>query len=305
MPPVQPSELPYWNPDEGIKVVNPGEAIGDAGYAYKDKVPFNWLNWQWKRTYQWLKYLKEFANDLFGVEHDLTTGEHTDIHGDSIELTVPGDQWVALGIDGFIVKDEADVVDITSYPFRVNQAAYLTAYALIGEEHYSVTYEYGTPNTPLYRDVTRHYFVTQGGAQGDGTIGEITAGVGVVRQFELFDGGGETALMPFDRPQGSYIKTIGIYYIPVGDDYTLSFRVYGLQNATLAWAWDGDIEGSVTGGVGEGGVAQYKEVSFAGNGVLASASDVKAGLQFNCSSGAVVIRCVKIVYRTNSVETML
>lgn len=241
----------------------------------------------------------------FPVQHDIATGFHTDITAEALEVSKAGDQWTAFGLDGFAVKLESEFVDLNSYPFRVNQAGNVTCNAIQSEECYSLSYGYGSISTPVYKEVSRYYMITQATSLGDGAVSDIGAGLADVRQFELAVPGAGTALFPFERPVNSYIKKIGIYYVPNGDDYTLNLRVYGLSSASLAWTWDGDIDGTLTGGAGEGGIAQYKEITLAGNGVLGSSSDVLAGLRFNCTEGLVVVRAIKIVYRTTSVETML
>ena len=112
--PDQPTELPYWNPPEDPEdVKNPGLAQADLGYKYYDIVPYGWINWQWKRTYQWLLYLKEFVDNAFAVQHDPDTGFHTNVTALTLEVSDAGDQWVAFGPDGFAVK-EGDTIFIST-----------------------------------------------------------------------------------------------------------------------------------------------------------------------------------------------
>jgi len=110
--PVQPSELPYWNPPEDPNdVKNPGDAQAELGYKYKDKVPYGWLNWQWKRTYQWLLYLKNFVIDVFNIQHDPTTGFHTNITATDLIVSA-GDFQVDA--DGNVECNDLDCGDVTS-----------------------------------------------------------------------------------------------------------------------------------------------------------------------------------------------
>lgn len=252
--------------------------------------------------------LTTFAIDFetkFGVQHDVSTGEHTDITGETIEISKVGTQWLAFGLDGFAVKLIGDFPDITSYPFRTNQAGYFTCYATQSQESYSLSYGYGDANTAVYKEFTRNILITQDSPLGSGAVTETSAGINVVKQIELANPGAGTCLIPFDRPLGSRIKKIGIWYIPVGDTYSFGIRVYQLSPTNLTWSWDGDIDGAFTGGVGEGGVAQYKELILADDGILTGSSDILAGLSFSLSDGAIAIRAIKIVFRSHDVETML
>lgn len=61
------------------------QAIKDDGFQEKQNVPNTWWNWLFKTINDWIQW----GTSLFGVEHNTTTGEHTDVN--ALTVTSAGD----------------------------------------------------------------------------------------------------------------------------------------------------------------------------------------------------------------------
>lgn len=70
MPVSKPTQLPRWATAVGALVTEPSEAKKDAGWI-AEPVPADWWNWIWNRTYLWLLWLQDIANQSF-----VWTGAH-------------------------------------------------------------------------------------------------------------------------------------------------------------------------------------------------------------------------------------
>jgi len=83
---IEPTDLPIW------EVANPGDyddpgAKKTIGWLFEDLVPHEWLNWEYVMVSVWTAYFQDVVNNSYGVQHDVTTGDHGDIVATSLEVT--------------------------------------------------------------------------------------------------------------------------------------------------------------------------------------------------------------------------
>lgn len=67
----RPDKFPRWASNDVVdattgqnNVVEPPDSRKDAGWAYQEKPPRNWVNWLWRKAHDWLVHLDERTNSL-------------------------------------------------------------------------------------------------------------------------------------------------------------------------------------------------------------------------------------------------
>lgn len=115
------------------------QATKDDGFREIEAVETTSWNWLFKIIHDWLKYFKDAGAGLFDVEHNTSTGEHTDVDADSVDVSgfittqrsvSGGVQLLVGGSTGF---EEITGVGASSTDEEVAQSIILAANALDDE----------------------------------------------------------------------------------------------------------------------------------------------------------------------------
>jgi len=293
--PVQPSELPYWNPPEDPNdVKNPGDAQAELGYKYKDKVPYGWLNWQWKRTYQWLLYLKNFVIDVFNIQHDPTTGFHTNITATDLIVSA-GDFQVDA--DGNVECNDLDCGDVTS--LGIIASGFITA----------DNFYFGDSGSPDSRPIRKRYMIEQTIVGGTGTISVV----GGTDYQSIVLATGETCRIHFQVPESADLDNFKVSLASL-IGYDLSYALKRLDPADGTWknVTGGAVTGSDSGAV----VANFATATFefpdtnsptfAGQGVkIASGQQLLSIVLTNNHASNCNIFCYEFTFYVSVITTAL
>ncbi len=101
-----PSDLPEWDPANPARIEDPGAPKKAAGWDDGEAPPAKWFNWQWNLVYQWLRYIKDVLANSYGVEHNTTSGTHSDVTADTVDIS---DTLTVGNANQFSVNDSGNV----------------------------------------------------------------------------------------------------------------------------------------------------------------------------------------------------
>lgn len=74
----EPSQLPEWDPANPAHITDP-VAQKAVGFQINDLFASYTANWFFNRLWLWCRYLQDVVNNSYGVQHDVSTGEHTEL----------------------------------------------------------------------------------------------------------------------------------------------------------------------------------------------------------------------------------
>lgn len=209
----EPTDLPIW------EVANPGDyddpgAKKTVGWLFEDLVPHEWLNWEYVMVSDWTAYFQDVVNNSYGVQHDVTTGDHGDIVATSLEVTGGSFQVDAFG-------------DVT--------CGAITAVGQILADEFN----FGDSGVQQDREILKRYFIRQDSVfSTTGTPAALSnnaAGVRVMYFNPLEDG-----RLLFEVPENCDLSKMTLY-IDNNASYSIQYVLQRLSLSTGTW-------GNVTGG---------------------------------------------------------